>query len=56
MGCSTFSCHGSIDLNALEEVFQDPSFNTSSFVAANALKVAIYKAFAVVKGGREQSC
>ena len=40
MTCSTFFCHGSIVLCALEEVLQDPSFNTSSFVAADALKAA----------------
>ena len=40
MACSTFSCHESIVLSALEEVLQDPSFNTTSFVAADALKAA----------------
>ena len=40
MACSTFTCHESIVLSALEEVLQDPSINMSSSVAADALKAA----------------
>ena len=40
MACSTFSCHESIVLSALEEVLQDPSFNKNSSVAVDALKAA----------------
>ena len=38
--CSSSPSHGSAVVNALEEVLQDPSFKTSSPVAAGALQAA----------------
>ena len=40
MACSSSPFHGSIVVSALKEVLQDPSFYTSSPVAAGALQAA----------------